>query len=149
MSQQDPNDSTVSLRDQKLSLSEKEWQSRLSPESFRVLRQRGTEPPFSGEYCAHFTKGIYQCGGCGEDLFHATDKFDAGCGWPSFARELAGNKIVKKADHSHGMTRTEIICARCDGHLGHVFDDGPTETGLRYCVNSYALIFQPEGAQKK
>lgn len=124
--------------------SEEEWKNRLSPQQYAVLREAGTEPPFSGEYNMFFEEGIYKCGGCGEDLFDSESKFDGHCGWPSFDRELEKGKILERLDKSHGMLRTEILCANCGSHLGHVFDDGPTETGLRYCVNSLSLDFENE-----
>lgn len=120
---------------------EQEWKEQLSANQFAILREAATERPFSGEYNMHFEKGIYTCAGCGEELFSSDSKFDANCGWPSFDKAIADGKIVERIDHSHGMTRTEILCANCGGHLGHVFDDGPTDTGLRYCVNSLSLDF--------
>jgi len=123
---------------------EEEWKKVLSPEQYRILREKGTEYPGSGEYNNHFEKGFYICGGCGEELFASDQKFDSHCGWPSFDGEIGGGDKVKKIkDFSHGMSRTEIICARCGGHLGHLFDDGPTKSGLRYCVNSLSLKFKP------
>jgi methionine-R-sulfoxide reductase len=109
-----------------------------------VLREKGTEAPFSGKYYRNEEKGVYVCGGCGSELFTSDMKFDAHCGWPSFDREIAGGKINTHIDSSHGMIRTEITCAKCGGHLGHLFDDGPTETGQRYCVNSLSLDFKKE-----
>lgn len=125
--------------------SENEWRQELTPEEYRVLREKGTEPPFSGEFNIHFEKGIYRCRGCGAELFKHDAKFDSGCGWPSFDRGIASGAIKEQPDHSHGMVRTEIVCAKCGSHLGHVFPDGPTDTGLRYCVNSVSLSFSPEG----
>ncbi len=122
---------------------EEEWTSILDDESYRVLRQKGTERPFSGKYNIHSEDGTFICKGCGEILFDSSMKFDSGCGWPSFDKEVAGEKIKRIKDDSHGMVRTEIVCSNCDGHLGHVFDDGPTETGERYCVNSVSLDFNP------
>lgn len=118
-----------------------EWKKLLSPEQYYVLRQKGTERPGTGEYDLHFEKGIYACAGCGEQLFSSDTKFDAHCGWPSFDDAIEG-KVSYKKDYSHGMIRTEILCTNCGGHLGHVFNDGPTETGLRYCVNSLSLDFK-------
>ena len=120
-----------------------EWKKQLSSEQYFILREKGTERPYSGAFYLHKEKGIYHCAGCGADLFTDEMKFDAHCGWPSFDREIAGGKIVKTEDRSHGMIRTEITCARCGGHLGHLFDDGPTASGLRYCVNSVSLSFTP------
>ncbi|MDO5654658.1 MAG: peptide-methionine (R)-S-oxide reductase MsrB [Flavobacteriaceae bacterium] len=119
---------------------EEEWRQILSPEEFRVLRLAGTERPHTGKFNMHFEDGIYTCNACDEPLFESDTKFDAHCGWPSFDQALPG-KIVEKLDHSHGMTRMEILCANCGSHLGHVFNDGPTASGLRYCVNSVSLDF--------
>lgn len=120
---------------------EEQWKAELSPEQYRILRKKGTEYPHSGAYNMHFEEGTYVCAGCKEPLFDSSSKFNAHCGWPSFDESLPG-KIVYERDHSHGMIRTEILCAACGGHLGHVFDDGPTKTGIRYCVNSLSLSFQ-------
>ena len=121
-----------------------EWKKELSPEQYHVLREKGTERPFTGKYNLHFEKGIYKCAGCGYGLFDDRQKFESHCGWPSFDAELgAGDRIKKIKDMTFGMVRTEIVCARCDGHLGHIFDDGPTETGQRYCVNSLSIDFEP------
>jgi peptide-methionine (R)-S-oxide reductase len=126
-------------------LSEEEWKQKLSPEQFYVLREKGTERPYTGKYNLHFEKGKYTCAGCGFELFDSDMKFESHCGWPSFDSELGnGDRIKKIEDRSHGMVRTEIVCAKCNGHLGHVFDDGPTETGIRYCVNSLSIEFNPE-----
>lgn len=129
--------------DSLMNISEDEWKQRLSPEQYEVLRNKATERPFSGKYVNTTAEGIYVCAGCGAELFSSADKFDAGCGWPSFSAALAEGRIIERTDRSHGMVRTEIICARCGGHLGHVFDDGPLPTGLRYCVNSVSLDFRP------
>ncbi|RMG82423.1 MAG: peptide-methionine (R)-S-oxide reductase [Bacteroidetes bacterium] len=120
------------------------WKNKLSPEQYRILREKGTEPPFSGKFNMFFEKGIYKCAGCGAPLFHSSSKFNSGCGWPAFDKPVTPDAVIEKPDYSHNMIRTEIICANCHGHLGHVFDDGPTETGLRYCVNSLALDFDKE-----
>lgn len=127
---------------------EEEWKNLLDPESYRVLRQKGTERPFSGEYEKHWEPGIYVCKGCGAELFKSETKFDAGCGWPSFYESMDHSKVIEKADYSHGMTRIEVLCANCEGHLGHVFTDGHgTPTGLRYCINSVSLGFEPKKMQ--
>ena len=123
----------------KLVMSDAEWKKKLSAEQYHVLREAGTERPFTGKYWDTKTPGVYKCAGCGEVLFTSEQKFDSGCGWPSFDAELAGGKIVKIEDRTLGMVRTEIRCAKCGGHLGHLFDDGPTKTGLRYCVNSASI----------
>lgn len=124
-------------------LSEAEWREKLTADEYRVLREKGTERPFSGLYNTHYQEGIYTCKGCGAELFTHTSKFDSGCGWPSFDRAIAKGVIKEVLDKSHGMFRTEIVCNNCDGHLGHVFNDGPTATGLRYCVNSVSIDFKP------
>ncbi|MBF0598032.1 peptide-methionine (R)-S-oxide reductase MsrB [Faecalibacter rhinopitheci] len=128
----------------KISKSEEEWKQQLTPNQFAVLRESATERPFTGEYNMHFENGIYTCAGCGEELFESSSKFDGHCGWPSFDQEIESGKIVEVKDETHGMIRTEILCGSCGGHLGHVFNDGPTETGLRYCVNSLSLNFKEE-----
>jgi peptide-methionine (R)-S-oxide reductase len=125
-------------------LPEEEWEKKLTPEEFYVLRKKGTERPFSGEYNLHFKDGTYYCRGCGAALFDSASKFDSHCGWPSFDREKEKGLIKEIRDHSHGMIRTEIVCGNCGSHLGHVFDDGPTETGLRYCVNSLSIKFKDD-----
>lgn len=126
---------------------DKEWLNELTPEEFRVLRQKGTERPFTGKYNLHFEDGIYSCRACGNHLFASETKFESGCGWPSFDNQLSPEAITTVRDTSHGMIRTEILCGKCGSHLGHVFDDGPTESGLRYCVNSVSLQFN--GDQNK
>lgn len=124
--------------------SESDWQNKLNDDEYYVLRQKGTEKPFSGILLHNKEQGYYACKGCGTLLFSSNQKFDAHCGWPSFDNELDNAKIKKIKDTSHGMIRTEIVCSNCGGHLGHLFDDGPTESGLRYCVNSLSLDFKPE-----
>lgn len=124
--------------------SEEEWKKELSPEQYEVLREKGTERPFTGKFNDHSEEGYYTCAGCGTELFSSNQKFNSHCGWPSFDNELGGGDKVKKVrDFSHGMVRTEIVCAKCGGHLGHLFDDGPTASGQRYCVNSLSLGFKP------
>jgi peptide-methionine (R)-S-oxide reductase len=119
-----------------------EWKKELSPEQYYVLFEKGTERPGTGQYNLHFEEGTYNCGACGTPLFTSDMKFDSHCGWPSFDREIEGGTVVRTVDKTHGMIRTEITCANCGGHLGHVFNDGPTETGERYCVNSLSLDFE-------
>jgi peptide-methionine (R)-S-oxide reductase len=127
----------------KVVMTEDEWKAKLSPASFIVARQAGTERPFSGELLNEHRKGIFRCIGCDTALFDSTTKFESGTGWPSFWQPIAKENVVEKADNSLGMERTEVLCTRCDGHLGHVFDDGPQPTGLRYCMNSVSLHFVP------
>lgn len=122
---------------------DEQWKEELSEDQYYILREKGTERPFTGKFNLHKEKGKYSCAGCGAELFTSDMKFDSYCGWPSFDREIEGGKIKTTKDTSHGMIRTEITCARCGGHLGHLFDDGPTETGMRYCVNSLSLEFVP------
>lgn len=123
--------------------SEEEWKTVLNDEQFRILRLKGTERPHTSPFNMHYEDGVYSCAGCGSALFSSEHKFDAHCGWPSFDRPLEENKVVEKLDRSHGMIRTEILCASCGGHLGHVFPDGPSETtGMRYCINGAALEFE-------
>jgi len=124
--------------------SEEEWKSRLSPEEFEVLRKKGTERAFAGAYHDLKTPGTYACAGCGQELFHSDTKFDSGTGWPSFYDAIADDRVDSIQDTAHGMTRTEVVCSRCAGHLGHVFEDGPDPTGLRYCVNSASLRLNPD-----
>lgn len=123
---------------------EAEWRDQLDPTQFAVARQAATERAFSGRFWDHWDAGVYRCIGCGEPLFESSHKFDAGCGWPSYDREIAEGKVERLVDLSHGMRRVEVRCARCGTHLGHVFDDGPTDTGERYCINSAAIGFEPK-----
>jgi peptide-methionine (R)-S-oxide reductase len=129
----------------KLVLSDAEWKKRLSPEAYQVLRHHGTERPGSGCFLGTKEPGTYVCAGCGNALFKAGAKFESGTGWPSFTQPLTPTALTEVVDTSYGMVRTEVRCARCDGHLGHVFPDGPPPTGLRYCMNSVAMQHVPEG----
>lgn len=134
------NDSGIDPR----TLTEAEWRERLTPMQYHVLREAGTERAFTGEYDHTFAPGDYLCAGCGAPLFTSQDKFNSGCGWPAYSAPVEESALTEIRDTSHGMIRTEVRCARCEGHLGHVFPDGPGPTGLRYCINSAALGFQPE-----
>jgi peptide-methionine (R)-S-oxide reductase len=127
---------------EKLELSDAEWRRRLSAEEHHVLRQEGTESAFTGRWHDNHARGIYRCAGCGAPLFHSAHKFESGTGWPSFYRPIEEGRVERDVDSSHGMVRNEVHCARCGGHLGHVFDDGPRPTGLRYCINSISLDFE-------
>ncbi|MBA3845247.1 MAG: peptide-methionine (R)-S-oxide reductase MsrB [Planctomycetes bacterium] len=135
---------------EKLTLSDEEWKKRLTAEQFQVLRQQGTERPFCGGYVQtkEHGPGTYHCAGCAAPLFEAGTKFESGTGWPSFFRALP-DRVAELADRSHGVVRTEVTCARCDGHLGHVFDDGPRPTGRRFCINAVSLAFTPGQAEEK
>lgn len=120
---------------------EHDWKKELTPEQYTVLRKKGTEPAFTGEYNNNFEEGVYHCAGCGEELFISSQKFQSSCGWPSFDNAIE-DKIIETPDYSHRMIRTEITCKNCGGHLGHIFNDGPTKSGMRYCVNSISLRFE-------
>jgi peptide-methionine (R)-S-oxide reductase len=130
---------------EKVERPEAEWRKELSAEQYRVLREKGTERAFTGEYWNNHAEGQYLCAGCGQELFRSGEKFDSGTGWPSFSAPAARDAVEEADDSSHGMRRTEVVCARCGGHLGHLFPDGPTPTGQRYCINSAALKFNPKG----
>jgi peptide-methionine (R)-S-oxide reductase len=123
----------------KIARTDNEWRETLTPEQYRVLRQKGTEAPFSGEYDHTFEPGTYHCAGCGTVLFESETKYDSGCGWPAFSAPAGDDAIDEEVDTSYGMVRTEVMCANCGGHLGHLFPDGPRPTGIRYCINSAAL----------
>lgn len=138
------DNTTTKPMDTSYNKTDAEWKKILTPEQYDILRKKGTEAPGTGEYNHHSEKGVYTCAGCGTELFTSEQKFDSHCGWPSFDNNIAGGDRVKQVkDFSHGMIRTEIVCAKCGGHLGHIFDDGPTATGQRYCVNSLSLNFKP------
>lgn len=119
-----------------------QWKEKLDQEQYRILREKGTERPFTGKYDLHFEKGVYSCAGCGSVLFTSGSKFDSGCGWPAFYQKAEEGKIVEHVDRTFGMLRTEVLCGNCGGHLGHVFPDGPRPTGMRYCINSASLAFE-------
>lgn len=127
--------------------SEADWKKSLSPQQYRILREKGTERAFTGEYYETKTPGTYVCAGCGQPLFHSEHKYDSGSGWPSFFKPVEGGNVDTETDITFGMVRTEILCSSCGGHLGHVFEDGPRPTGLRFCVNSASLVLKPEGAE--
>ncbi|HEX2166186.1 MAG TPA: peptide-methionine (R)-S-oxide reductase MsrB [Longimicrobiales bacterium] len=123
---------------------DEEWRSELTPEQYRIMREKGTEPPFTGEYLNEKTPGVYRCAGCGTALFRSDTKYDSGSGWPSFYAPVDEENVEAEEDRSHGMRRTEVMCASCHAHLGHIFPDGPKPTGMRYCVNSASLRLDPE-----
>ena len=127
---------------EKVKLTEEEWEERLTPEEYYILRKKGTERPFTGKYVDNKKKGRYICAGCGNELFDSDAKFDSGTGWPSFTEPTEKDRVEEQEDKTHGVARTEVLCSICGGHLGHVFDDGPKPTGKRYCMNSASLKFE-------
>jgi len=133
----------------KVTKTDEEWKKELTPEQYDVLRQKGTERAFTGKYWNTKAAGTYRCAGCGEILFESDTKFDSGCGWPSFYAPAASKAVAENQDNSLFMQRTEVLCSKCGGHLGHVFEDGPNPTGLRYCINSASLEFEPKPEEKK
>jgi methionine-R-sulfoxide reductase len=133
----------------KVELTDAQWRAKLTPEQYYVLREKGTDRAFTGKYYLHHEKGVYSCAGCGQELFTSDMKFDSDCGWPSFDKEMAGGRIKQIEDRSYGMIRTEIVCAKCGSHLGHLFDDGPTLTGMRYCINSTSIDFKKQATKPK
>jgi len=136
------NETDTAEKDAPVVKTDEEWRRELSAEEYRVLRQAGTERAFTGKFYDHHENGMYTCAACGAELFQSDAKFDSGCGWPSFFEAADESRVIRRDDHSHGMTRTEVLCRRCGGHLGHIFNDGPLPTGERFCINSVSLGFK-------
>ncbi|GAM03283.1 MULTISPECIES: peptide-methionine (R)-S-oxide reductase MsrB [Novosphingobium] len=135
------------MTDDKLAMTEAEWREKLTPEQYHVLREAGTERAFTGKYDKNYADGTYFCAGCGAPLFTNEAKYNSGCGWPAYTAPVEEDAVETRRDMSHGMVRVEVLCSRCEGHLGHVFPDGPGPTGLRYCINSASLDFEPEDGE--
>jgi len=139
--QQKTNKTTENMESFEVRKSDEDWRKQLSPVQYNILREKGTERPYTGEYDKFYEEGTYYCAACNTELFTSKTKYNSGCGWPAFYEPSVNKNIVEKTDSSHGMSRTEVLCAKCGGHLGHVFTDGPEPTGLRYCINSGSLKF--------